>query len=137
MVRASGKPVLIASRTVNEPTAVVLAYDGSMAAKRALERVAKSPLFSALPVHIVTAGPDDGKHRDMMESARAQISHDMVRLVIERGSPEDVIATAVESVPNPLLVMGAYGHSPLRSLIVGSTTTALIRTVHIPILLVR
>lgn len=137
VVRASGKPVLIASRTVNEPTAVVLAYDGSMAAKRALERVAKSPLFSALPVHIVTAGPDDGKHRDMMESARAQISHDMVRLVIERGSPEDVIATAVESVPNPLLVMGAYGHSPLRSLIVGSTTTALIRTVHIPILLVR
>jgi nucleotide-binding universal stress UspA family protein len=36
-----------------------------------------------------------------------------------------------------MLVMGAYGHSPLRTLIVGSTTTAMIRTVHVPVLLVR
>jgi len=32
---------------------------------------------------------------------------------------------------------GAYGHSPLRTLIVGSTTTAMIRTVHVPVLRVR
>jgi len=33
--------------------------------------------------------------------------------------------------------MGAYGHSPIRNLIVGSTTTAMIRTVRVPVLLVR
>ncbi|WP_158010640.1 hypothetical protein [Tardibacter chloracetimidivorans] len=32
--------------------------------------------------------------------------------------------------PGAILLMGAYGHSPLRTLIVGSTTTAMIRTVH-------
>jgi len=33
--------------------------------------------------------------------------------------------------------MGAYGHSPLRTLIVGSTTTAVIRGVKLAVLLFR
>jgi nucleotide-binding universal stress UspA family protein len=33
--------------------------------------------------------------------------------------------------------MGAYGHSPIRNFIVGSTTTEMIRTIHVPVLLVR
>jgi nucleotide-binding universal stress UspA family protein len=36
-----------------------------------------------------------------------------------------------------LLVMGAYGHSSIRQLIVGSTTSEMIRTVKIPVLLFR
>jgi nucleotide-binding universal stress UspA family protein len=36
-----------------------------------------------------------------------------------------------------LVVMGAYGHSPLRTLIVGSTTTAVMRGVTLPVLLFR
>ena len=36
-----------------------------------------------------------------------------------------------------LLVMGAYGHSPIRRFIVGSTTTAMIRIANLPVLLFR
>jgi nucleotide-binding universal stress UspA family protein len=36
-----------------------------------------------------------------------------------------------------ILVMGAYGHSALRTLIFGSTTTTVLRTVRAPVLLVR
>jgi nucleotide-binding universal stress UspA family protein len=36
-----------------------------------------------------------------------------------------------------LLVMGAYGHSCIRSLIIGSTTTAMIRACKVPVVLVR
>lgn len=36
-----------------------------------------------------------------------------------------------------LLVMGAYGHSRIRNLIVGSTTTAMLRSCQIPVLLLR
>jgi nucleotide-binding universal stress UspA family protein len=48
-----------------------------------------------------------------------------------------LIAEIVAATPGAMLVMGAYGHSPLRRLIVGSTTTDMIRTVHVPVLLVR
>lgn len=138
VVRASAKPVLIASRAINEPQSIVLAYDGSKAAARALERVANSPLFNGLPVHVVTVGPDDDKHRNMMDEARAALLGERgVDLTIAQGKAEEVIAGIVEQTPRSLLVMGAYGHSPFRTLIVGSTTTALIRTVHVPVLLVR
>lgn len=138
VVRASAKPVLIAPRAVEVPESVVLAYDGSKAAAHALERVARSPLFAGLPVHVVTVGPDDERHRKLLETARDALAGDRnVELTITQGKADEAIAAVVERVPRSLLVMGAYGHSPLRTLIVGSTTTALIRTVHVPVLLVR
>jgi len=36
-----------------------------------------------------------------------------------------------------LLLMGAYGHSRIRNLIIGSTTTSMIRSCKIPVLLFR
>jgi len=138
VVRASGKPVLIASRTVEPPQSVVLAYDGSKAADRALERVTNSPVFAGLPVHVVTVGPDDDKHRKLLDTARSALVGDRsVELTVVDGKADVAIAEVVERSPQSLLVMGAYGHSPLRTLIVGSTTTTLIRTVHVPVLLVR
>jgi nucleotide-binding universal stress UspA family protein len=48
-----------------------------------------------------------------------------------------VIGAVVDQDHIDLLVMGAYGHSAIRQFIVGSTTTAMIRTVKIPVLLFR
>jgi len=138
VVRASTKPVLIASRTIVEPQSVVLAYDGSKSAGRALERVANSPLFHGLPVHVVTVGPEDDKHRRMLDEASASFGGGRtVELSLVQGKPEEAIGRIVGRTPNSILVMGAYGHSPLRTLMVGSTTTVLVRTVRVPVLLVR
>lgn len=138
VVRASTKPVLIAPRTVEEPRAVVLAYDGGKAADRALEQLAGSPLFAGLAVHVVMAGSEDNAHRRGLDGALDRISAMReVRSTLRMARAEEVIADVVGQTPAALLMMGAYGHSPLRSLIVGSTTTAMIRTVHVPVLLVR
>ncbi len=137
VVRASTKPILIASRTVEPPRVAVLAYDGSPAAGRALECCARSPLFRDLPVHLVFAGADDEKHRERLEETRAKLGDRDVTATRRQGKPEEVIASVIEATPGAILLMGAYGHSPLRTLIVGSTTTAMVRTVRVPILLMR
>lgn len=137
VVRASNKPVLIASRGAEPPRVAVLAYDGSPAAQRALERCANSPLFCDLPVRVVVAGDNDDRHRHWLDSARTSLAGRDVTTTLEPGRPEDVIASVIAATPGAILMMGAYGHSPLRTLIVGSTTTTMIRTVHVPILLVR
>jgi nucleotide-binding universal stress UspA family protein len=137
VVRASNRPVLVASRAVEPPRNVVLAYDGSPAAKRALERCANSPLFDDLPIHVVMAGPDDERHRHLLDDARGQLDGHEVRTTLGSGKAEEMIADAVGAMPGAILMMGAYGHSPLRTLIVGSTTTAMIRMVRVPVLLVR
>jgi nucleotide-binding universal stress UspA family protein len=138
VVRASTRPVLVASRTYVEPQALVFAYDASPAAERALVRLVESALFSGLPVNIVMADTDNEAHRRALDDAAARLGVErQVTTTLERGKPEAVIARVVEQTPGAMLVMGAYGHSPIRTLIVGSTTTTMIRTVRVPVLLVR
>ena len=134
VVRASTRPVLIAARWSKPPTSVTIAFDGSSSAQKAVGRVAESPLFAGLPVHLVMAGPDNAGHRAQLSSATSQLPDAIVHIV--DGEPEKVIGNLVAELDDTMLVMGAYGHSPLRALIVGSTTTAMVRTLHVPVLLV-
>ena len=138
VVRASTKPVLVASREYTEPQHIIFAYDASPAADRALGRLVESSLFTSLPVNIVMADTDHEAHRRALNSAAARLGEErVVTTTLEPGKPESLIAGIVEQTPGAMLVMGAYGHSPIRTLIVGSTTTTMIRTVHVPVLLVR
>jgi nucleotide-binding universal stress UspA family protein len=144
VVRASHKPVVVASSrgpdlATSDPTKIVVAFDGGGASTAALTFAATSVLFADLPLEVVIAGGDDARHRKLVEQAEASLaSHDRQGEVIRKdGAPETVIGETMKANPEGFLVMGAYGHSPLRTLIVGSTTTAMIRTVHAPVLLVR
>ncbi|WP_298225223.1 universal stress protein [Acidocella sp.] len=137
VVRASIKPILIAPLEVEPPRTAVLAYDGSQAAQCALERCANSPLLHDLPVHLVIAGAADEKHHRLTDDVYAQIKGREVLVTHKAGTAPDVIAAAVATTPGAILVMGAYGHSAFRTLLIGSTTAATIRLVDAPILLVR
>ena len=57
--------------------------------------------------------------------------------LMEPGRHDEAIIQAVEGRKADLLVMGAYGHSRLRNMLVGSTTTALLRGSTVPVLVVR
>lgn len=139
VVRASKKPVLVASRKVDEPKIVVVAFDGSAASSKAVDFVATSPLFAGMDAHLIVAGPDDATHRARLEQAAARLSAKLPLPVqsLSQGPADKVIGTHMAGHSDAILVMGAYGHSPLRTLIVGSTTTTMIRTVRRPVLLVR
>jgi nucleotide-binding universal stress UspA family protein len=138
VVRASEKPVMIASRQFAPPAHVVFAYDASPAARRALERLANSPLFDGLPVTIVMAEAKGQAKTDLLAEAEAAFgAGHAVSSVLDPGKAEDVIPEVVANKSNPLLLMGAYGHSPWRRMFIGSTTTAMIHTVKAPVLMVR
>ena len=53
------------------------------------------------------------------------------------GDAESVIAETVKHQGIDILIMGAYSHSPLRGLLVGSKTSDLLRSAKIPTLLLR
>ena len=144
VVRASTKPVAVCSSrgpdlAAGDPSTVVVAFDGGEASTAALTFAATSALFSGLGLLVVVAGPDDPQHRGRVEAAKAHLSNHgrTGDVVLKSGTPETVIGETMKANPEGFLVMGAYGHSPLRTLIVGSTTTAMIRTVHAPVLLMR
>ncbi len=135
VVRESVRPVLAASRAFVAPETAVLAFDGGPSARKAVSFLASRPLLEGVALHIVMAGSIDDAHRRHLDWARSMLPDAIVHELA--GSPEDAIQELVARVDARLLIMGAYGHSPLRTMIVGSTTTGLMRACPVPVLLFR
>lgn len=139
IVRASRKPVFVAARTFKPITRVLIAYDGGASAMRAVEHVARTPLYRGLEVSVVTVGSASDAARKSLADARAALEAAGITAEAEivAGQPETALAKLVEEAPFDMVVMGAYGHSRIRSLIIGSTTTEMIRSCKVPIILTR
>ncbi len=139
IVRSGKKPVFVTSRAFRPIETFLIAYDGGASSIKAVDHVARSSLFSSLQCRLLTVGPDTEETRKGLNEARAILEGAgyAVEADIIQGQPEEVISQVVESEGIDLLVMGAYGHSRIRSLIIGSTTTEMVRLCKIPIVLFR
>jgi nucleotide-binding universal stress UspA family protein len=117
----------------------LIAFDGGASATKAVGHVASSPLFRELECYLVMVGADTSESRNKLNHAAAQLGKSGLAAHVspETGTPEAAIAAKVERGAIDLLVMGAYGHSRIRSLIIGSTTTEMIRSCKIPVILFR
>lgn len=139
IVRASHKPVFVASRAFRPIAKVLVAYDGGASAMKAVDHIARNPLFQGLAVHLVTVGTASPEVTKGLVDARATLTAAGIEAEtsILSGQPETALAKLVEEAQFDMLVMGAYGHSRIRSLIIGSTTTAMIRACKVPVVLMR
>ena len=139
VVRALRSPVLVASRTYKPIERVLVAYDGAASSRKAVEEVCSNPLYKGLERHVVMVANASPSAEGHLVWARERLIAAGGPYTLERliGEPEAVMAEYVKTHEIHLLVMGAYGHSRIRQLIVGSTTTQMIRTCLIPILLYR
>ena len=139
IVRASPMPVLVASRAFKPVAKVLLAYDGGVSARKAVDHIARDPLFAGLSVHLVTVGSASPEVTKGLADAatRLQDAGLTVQTAVIQGQPETALGRTVEGEGFDMVVMGAYGHSRIRSLIIGSTTTEMIRSCKVPVLLIR
>ncbi|MGY6697684.1 MAG: universal stress protein [Roseinatronobacter sp.] len=139
ILRSAHKPVLVASRAFRPIEKVLVAFDGGTSALKAVDHMARSPVFQGLTVHVVTVGNASAQVTKGLENAQATLraAGIMAETSTLSGQPETALARLVEDAGFDMLVMGAYGHSRIRSLIIGSTTTAMIRACKVPLLLMR
>lgn len=139
VVRSCQHPVLVASREFSKMERFILAFDGGSSSKKAVQYAANNPLLQGMKCHLLSIGKGSDKLKAALDKAKRSLSEAGfdVSAEIRDGEPDKVIGEAVAEDHIDLLVMGAYGHSHIRHLIVGSTTTAMIRTVQIPVLLFR
>ncbi|MZR12214.1 universal stress protein [Maritimibacter sp. DP07] len=139
VMRTASKPLFIASRAFRPIEKLLIAYDGSASAMRAVDYVARSPLYVKLDIKIVTVGTATDAMQKGLEDAKAMLSAAGLQAEtgILPGQPEEALGKLIEEARFDHLVMGASGHSRLRSLFVGSTSLEMIRACKVPILLVR
>lgn len=139
VVRSTHKLVLVASRGFKPIKRVLVAFDGGASALKAVNFMATSPVFAGLTIHLLAVGDARTALSRDVEGAGALLREAGFDATHETlpGQAETVIASKVETDHYDLLVMGAYGHSRIRSLIIGSTTTQMLRSCKIPVLLFR
>lgn len=138
-VRALQRPILLTDRSLVEPQRFLLAFDGSVTSRKALQMVADSPLLKGANCTLVMVGPSTFDTRKELESAAQKLidAGFEVDPQLIAGEADEVILQQLKAVSADLLVMGAYGHSRIRQLLVGSTTSTLVRRSSAPLLLLR
>jgi nucleotide-binding universal stress UspA family protein len=137
VVRNSGKPVLITPETFLEIESMGLAYDGSDPAAKALKLSLELSGQASWPLTVVVISSDAQKSatlsteiEDIVEAQSADCA-----VIILQGKEGEEIIKFIKEGSVELMVMGAYGHNRLRELLLGSTTSFVLRQSRIPVLL--
>lgn len=139
VVRRSGKPVLVTPEHFREIKSMAVAYDGSAPADKALKLAAELSKQAAWPLAVVIVVADPTSGEDISKKAETLLSafkRDSAAIILT-GKEGKALLNFIREGTVELLVMGAYGHNRLRELLVGSTTSSVIRKSTIPVLLTR
>ena len=139
LIRSTNRPVLVASRSFRPIKRVLVAFDGGRSSYGAIDYIASNKSYAQLECHIVVVGQDGSRGHKQSIHAENLLKKAGINYTVffERGEAEKVISGHVDMHNVDLLVMGAYGHSRIRNLMIGSTTTQMIRSCLVPVLLFR
>lgn len=137
VLRAMREPVWLLPPSFVEPRRALIAFDGSMAMRRTLQRWADGPLLKGLEITVLMAG--DAPKAEAVDSAVAtlQASGLQAQAMTQAGAPEEVIAKVVREGGFDVLLMGAYSHAFWRSFIMGSQTQEILSRVDIAAMVQR
>lgn len=139
VVRALQRPIL----TINDPfkpvQQVMVAFDGGITTRRGIEKIVSSPLLKGLPIHILMSGKKNSDAESQLAWATEQLKSAGFETTsaLVPGDAERVIGEAVQERNIDILIMGAYHHSALRSALLGSKTSDLLRSSQVATLLLR
>jgi len=117
----------------------MIAFDGGASAIKAVTHIANSDAYKGLDILLIQAGQETSMAKEQLEGAAVTLRNNgySVESKFIAGQPDRVIAETVDESSIDLLIMGAYGHSRIRNLIIGSTTTQMLAACKIPVLLFR
>lgn len=139
VIRHSGKPVLVTPENFLEIESMGLAYDGSAPAKKALELSLDISEKAKWPLTVIIITSDAKKAADLSAQVEDLAQHGLAdcEIIILSGKEQDEILKFIREGAVELMVMGAYGHNRLRELLLGSTTSHILKKSPIPVLLIR
>ena len=138
---SSGRPALVVPYIGAQDSIgkrVLIAWDGSREATRAVND-ALPILVQAKPVIVLAVNPNDGGHR---RQPGADIAHHLARHGVsvdckatyanDIGIGDTILSRAADESVD-LIVMGAYGHSRLREMVLGGVTRHMLRHMTVPV----
>lgn len=138
VLKKSSRPVLCVPATATAGEAVVVAYDGSLPAARAMFALAHLGLFASQPIHVIAVEEVAGQHAGTLANAQEFLAAHGYQVQVE-GLPmvrnvEDTLLARVTALRPQLVVMGTHGKGWLREMLFGSVTKTLLAKLSVPML---
>lgn len=140
-LRVVHRPALVVQQSFTAPQRFMLAFDGSPTMIKNIQTVAQSPLLKGLPCHLIKVVKQQATETELVALAQAQAELEQAGFAVTssilQGQPEDTLEQYAKVQQIDLMVMGAYGHSRIRQLVLGSTTQAVLQRARVAVLVLR
>jgi nucleotide-binding universal stress UspA family protein len=128
VIRGSMRPVLVAGKSFSAAGSVnslMAAYDGSTHAARALNVMLELAGSLGIECVLTTIASTEAAGNEILAPAAAFLSHHGIKAIrkVAIGSrASELLCDLVSPGGSQILIMGAYGHSPIREMLFGCTT---------------
>lgn len=138
-IRALHRPIFIVSGAFKEPASLMLAYNDTDGARKALAMVCKSPLYRDMKIHLVHVSDQQEKGEALLEEAGSALEEAGLdyQTALLGGDAQTQLLAYQDRHHLDMTVMGAFNHGKLHSLFFGSFTLKMLQHNTKPILLIR
>ncbi len=140
VTRKCPKPLLVCpageARGFGKP---MLAYDGSSRSASAMQTAAELCVALNLPLAVRHVARDQASAARVLDEARHYLASYPIEVsyaTLDGHAPEQIVATLRDG-GHDLLFIGAFGHSRIVEMVLGSTTEYVLRNAPCPVLLSR
>jgi nucleotide-binding universal stress UspA family protein len=139
ILKHSPRPAIVVPQSSSRGQNVLVAYDGSLQAARALASFVATGLAAGQNTYVLSIGDDAALARRHAELAQTYLLRHDHRCSVEILRPasrldEQILAEAAR-VSAGLLVMGAFSRSAVREFFLGSVTRSVLRSLPLPVFL--
>jgi nucleotide-binding universal stress UspA family protein len=139
VARAIHKPLFIVASEIRPIKRFLIAYDGKDSVRKAIDYITGQPfLEKGLECHLLVVERTKGDiETSEAEQKLQQAGFNTILKTEQSHHVDQVISSYVVENQIDLLITGAYSHSRMHSLLLGSTTASLIKACKVPLLLFR
>ncbi|MCQ8878737.1 universal stress protein [Pseudoalteromonas shioyasakiensis] len=139
VIRQVHTPVLITNQAFKQPQSFLLCYDGRETADKAVQRIIEGGLLQGLKCHLVTVKNNVSDQQSKFKTAKALLQGQGfdVEASYLTGPIFDSLMTYKENHAVDMVVMGAFAHSKLRQVLLGSNTMRMIESTSLPLIVLR
>ena len=138
-IRAVHKPIFIVNGDFVEPKRLMLAYNDTDAARKALQLVCDSPLYKEMDIHLVHVNDKEAIGQSILDAAEVALKRAGLnyKTALLSGDAQAALLNYQDMHHLDLTVMGAFSHGKLANLFFGSFTLKMLAHNNKPLLLVR
>lgn len=140
IIKSIHKPVLLVNNEFVEPNKLLVAYNGSNESRKLLEATSNKPIFKKEASRtIINLSKHESSSRELLNEAKNIYAKNNIEVETysAKGESPVLITDYFEKERYDILCMGAFGHSWIKQLVLGSFTEKVLSGMKKPILLYR